>query len=137
MTITNVFLLIYFFFCTISDIRIRKISLIQSLLFFIIGIIIQILQTSSFSYVILSLIPGLFIMVFSVISSGHIGIGDGIMITMIGLYLGFIEVPIIIFFSCIFVLFYAGMSRFIRKKQFKEVPFAPFLLVSCIIIIFL
>lgn len=131
MIIYNIVLLIYLFLCTISDIRYKKISLIQSLCFFIIGILFQIYFGSLSFHTILSLIPGIFLTLLSIVSSGHIGLGDGIMVTICGLYLGFLEVPAIMLISCFFVIMYAIILGFIKKKQLKTVPFAPFLFISC------
>ena len=137
MIIYNIVLLIYLILCTISDIRYKKISLIQSLCFFIIGILFQIYFGSLSFHTVISLIPGIFLILLSMVSSGQLGPGDGIMVTICGLYLGFIEIPAIILISCFVVIIYAIILGFIRKKRIKAVPYAPFLFIACTVTTFI
>ncbi len=132
-------LLTYLIICTISDIKYKKISLIQWLIFLVLGIILQLfIEKNEILFLLFSSLPGLLLILLSVISPGHIGIGDGMMIAICGIYTDFTGSVSIIFLSCTSaVIFYILKKVFLKINIPKSYPLAPFLLFSFCIISFL
>ena len=121
--------LLFLAILTPEDIRERRISVSRLLLFAISGFAFR-LAVSSFSYyeMIGCLITGGFLILLSILTKEEIGFGDGIAVTVLGLWTGgwftFITVCIALLLSGICgCLFWALHKR-------ETVPFMPFLLIG-------
>lgn len=126
--------LVHLILCTRSDIKSMKISLINCSFFLIFGIFLQLLAQTSAINLIIAALPGILLFLLGLLSPAHIGIGDGLMITICGIYTGFSDIIPIIFISCLGGLLFIVINFLFTKHLCKKVPFAPFLLISfCII----
>lgn len=55
--------------------------------------------------------------------------GDIKCLTVVGLYVGIYLIPFFLVFTCIYFMIYVGISAILKKKV-KNVPFAPFFLLT-------
>ena len=87
--------------------------------------------------VVVSMVPGIFLITLSLISEGKIGMGDGILITLLGMSIGLEDcvymLTAALILNCLFVLI-----LFVRHKVTKEtqIPFAPFITLGMGVITF-
>ena len=128
-------LLIY----SIIDIKKREISIVLLAIGFLSGIACGIItQNLQITNVVCCLICiGLFL-IFQIIFRNQIGIGDGIVIGMMFIYLDLITAIFSIFIAFMILMFYAGFHLLIKKKSRKyEIPFIPFLFVGYVITLIL
>lgn len=86
-TMSCVLVIIYMFISAVQDIRYRTISLKLSLLFAICGAVCCIAKQSEISDIIKALIPGICILLLSLISGGCVGIGDAVFVMVCGFYM--------------------------------------------------
>ena len=114
---------------SIEDIRDRRITVTLSLFSGIIGLMLHLIFFDQTIFSMLcGILTGIFLLGFSKVSGGMIGIGDGIVFMVTGLFLGFYDnlVLIILSFSfagiCAAVLLIMGR---VRKRD--RLPFVPFL----------
>ena len=138
-----VFILFYIIFLY-NDIKKKYISRNLLILYFLLGILLNILYYKSFSVdrlidIIYSMLFGTVIIILSIVSSESIGKGDGIYFFINGLYISFRE-NIILFMVGIITAFIISMfisiSLFIFKSSKsiykKSMPFFPFLIPAII-----
>lgn len=123
--ITGIFLSI----CTYIDLKRKYVNIYICLIFGAIGVMCRcIFENSNLLSVLATIIPGIFMMLISIISNESIGKGDSIVICTIGLYMGLINVIIILFIglmvSCI-----TGIICMVIMKKGKNyrLPFVPFI----------
>jgi len=118
--------------CSRQDILHRRI-LVKWLVYFAIagGFCWIILIKQPITMLILAIIPGFVMLFFSFVSRGSIGQGDGILLMILGLYLGTAATVRIIVYSVFLSAFYALYLYFGKNKgKDYEMPFVPFLLAA-------
>lgn len=76
---------------------------------------------------ILSLVPGMVMMIGSKLSRGHLGSGDAWMVLAIGTLLDFQSVVVVIWWAFWIAGLLALFVFLIRRKKEIEIPFVPFL----------
>ena len=82
----------------------------------------------------LSLLPGVLLLGLGWLSHWQIGIGDGVMILVIGLWLGLRETIAILLMGMFFCSIFCVVLVLLRKVGRKtEIPFIPFLWIACLI----
>lgn len=124
-------------FCSIQDIREKKISLWKIKVYGILAAAISLWKLFSLNEdlgilicrLLAGLLPGIFLLILSKITREAIGYGDGLILLFIGLSLGFWEC-IGIFFTGLLGVFLAALLilLFFGRKKRLEIPFIPFLL---------
>lgn len=114
---------------SIEDIRQRKITVTITLFSGILGIFLHILfQNRSIYEMMFGAVPGMFILALGYVTEGKIGMGDGAVFMLTGLYLGIWENLILVLLTFFLAgiwglfLFTAG-----RKKKTECMPLIPFL----------
>ena len=119
-------------FCTIEDCRKKRILLCPVLLFGIAGLILHLYYRNITIYSLLAgCLIGAFLLLISKVTGGKIGIGDGLVLIVTGIYLGFENNTILFLHG----LFFCGIWSLLmlltkKKKGSDEVPFVPFLLLA-------
>lgn len=119
--------------CTITDCAWQKIERNVLLAGFLAGIGMAgwQLQSGAFGWydVLLALVPGIMLWVFGMLSGGRLGRGDGDMVLVFGLLLGWELCLAVLCTACLLVAVYAGVGVVAGKlKRNSKLPFAPFLL---------
>ena len=121
---------------SLDDLRTKQVRLLEIIIFGIIGIIFNIIYRAySLQSILGGVGIGIAIMCFSIFSKEKIGKGDAYIIMVTGLYLGFINTLLLLWFSTILAAI-TGIIL-IRKydnKMSMEIPFVPFLLLGYIIL---
>lgn len=130
IVINNVFLAL----CSYTDIRCRKIGLRPCIVFAIIYILYQSANNSDLWWT-MGVVPGIVLVLLALVSGQKIGYGDGIMMIVSGIGLGFTKSMDI----CLVAVTLAAITAVIlvvskKKKLNDNIPFAPFLLLGNIVI---
>lgn len=129
---------LWLFLCSLQDFRKKQIHVFLILAGFIIIVInVLLFGNSSILQNLLGMIPGILLILLCFISRGQIGLGDGLIVSILGLNLGLTKSFVLLtyslfgsaFFSIILLAF-----RMVNRK--KSIPFVPFLLVSYLGVIF-
>lgn len=116
----------------VEDIRYLSISLLETLTYLSGGIIYGLLRMDVFDLV-LSIIPGIFLLFLAYITNQKIGYGDALIILANGLWLGSSTSAIAIFISMLLILTVSlviiFVYGFIKKKAIKDMKIAcvPFI----------
>lgn len=119
----------------LDDLKTKQVRLGEIILFAVIGVVINLIyRTNSLTSIIGGIGIGLITILFSYISKEKIGMGDAYIITVTGLYLGFINTAMLLWISSVLASIFGIIS--IRKYDNKdlEIPFVPFLLLGYIIL---
>lgn len=130
-------LLFYLIVCCYTDLKKHTINLLISIIFTLLGIITGIfLFDYSFISMIISLIPGISLFVISLIFPASLGLGDGLIFTICGIYLG-INFTIQLLFLSLVISCIFSILLIIKKHSLKyQFPLAPFIFVSYVFILF-
>lgn len=83
--------------------------------------------------ILLSVIPGAFLLLFAFLTKEKIGYGDGWMIMVTGVFLGLLNNLILLVFALVIFTVYQ-LAMILAKKATKKsrAPFVPFILISFI-----
>lgn len=130
-------LLFYLIVCCYTDLKKHTINLLISIIFTLLGIITGIfLFDYSFISMTISLIPGISLFVISLIFPASLGLGDGLIFTICGIYLG-INFTIQLLFLSLVISCIFSILLIIKKHSLKyQFPLAPFIFVSYVFILF-
>ena len=111
----------------IIDLRTKKISLSLSILFFSAGLILRLVQKEGMAALLLSLLPGAFLLLVSFVTAQGIGMGDAVVFFVCGIYLGLHSTVLLLMLS-LFLTSIAGMIIFVLKKLSCKtaIPWMPF-----------
>lgn len=118
-----------------EDILHRRIFIQWLVYFAVAGILCSmIIIKQPFTMMVLGAIPGLVILVISIIFRGSIGLGDGLLLMVSGIYLGVAGIIRIIVYA-VFLSAFCALYLYFGKKKDKgyEMPFVPFILASFLI----
>ena len=118
--------------CSAEDIRKKQVRTNVILAFGIVGVIFHMLwQMQSIESILAGMGIGGALLLLSILTRGKIGIGDGILLVVTGIYLG-LEQNLILLLSSLFICaLYALFLLILRKKGRKDtIAFVPFVFVS-------
>lgn len=129
--------LLYIFFNAWIDFRNKKISFISSLFFFVLGgLIVLICQEKSVTSSLLGMVCGLVLLAVSFLTRNAIGKGDGIIFIVTGIFLGWNNNIILLFYSFLFCGIFSLFILVLCKRKGKDrIVFVPFVLFAYIIIL--
>lgn len=128
----SVLLLILLVVCAVEDLKRKEVTVTYILVFGIIGVLLHLFYPNCSVYSMLwGLLLGIAVMTVSVLSGGSIGMGDGILMTVTGVYLGGYQ-NLELFFVGVFLagIWSLGLLVFKKKKRKEKIAFMPFLLVA-------
>lgn len=126
--IINLVLLTYFSY---QDIRKKMFSVIFVLLFVLIEFLMSVLYGNDLLSILLGSIPGLICILISLSSKQKMGMGDALIITSVGFWLGFGEVMVLWFGSLVLAAAFGIVLMLIGKAGRKTaLPFVPFILAA-------
>lgn len=86
----------------------------------------------SFGQSVLSLLPGLFVLLLAKITDGKVGVGDGWLVLELGLLLG-MENELHMLFAAGLLAFWIACYLFMVGQRRRTIPFVPCLLVGVIV----
>ena len=113
---------------SIEDIRQKKITAVITLIFSIIGILLQVWNGDHSVVQILSgMALGVCIMGFSYLTKGKIGIGDGMILVMTGIYLGIVDNLRLLSISFFLAGIWGILLLVLGFDKQTKIPFVPFL----------
>ena len=123
-------LFIFYGLTAFDDIKTKQVRMLEIIVFGILGIIVNIVwPVKSFESIICGLLVGIVLYLFSILTNEKIGKGDCFIIMVSGLYLGFIDVLVLIWISSLLALIYGLITiKRLKKDRSYEMPFVPFLL---------
>lgn len=82
----------------------------------------------------LSILPGVFLLLSGWLSGWQIGAGDGVIVLVMGLWLGFAKTLVVLLTGMLFCSIFCGVLVFFKRAERRtEIPFVPFLLAACLI----
>ena len=118
--------------CSIEDIRKKEIQSVRVLCFGIGGILLHLWQRNHSLYSMLGGIAvGAAVIILSLVSGGIIGIGDGLVLCVAGIYIGGINTMRLLLTGLFLSSLYALVLLFMHRKRRKDtIPFIPFLLAA-------
>lgn len=119
-------------FHSVEDIRTKQITVTVTLISAIIGLICHIVYRNNSIYSVLGGIAmGALVLVFSLLSGGKIGPGDGVILMLTGLYLGAEKnlglIVVSLFLAAVWALISVTLFHYGRKDK---IPFVPFLFLA-------
>lgn len=134
--ILSIFVAVFLLICSYTDIKNKEIHLKVLLPFFLTGVIIA--AVSGRDAVIGALtgtIAGIALLLLSFITRGAIGEGDGLVLVVTGVFLGFFgNLRLLVSALFLSALFSVGAMIIKGWKKERELPFVPFLLAAFLII---
>lgn len=128
----SIILLILLILCSVEDLKRKEVTVIYILLFGIIGVVFHLFCPSCSVYSMLwGLLLGIVVMAASFFSHGSIGMGDGILLVVTGVYLGGYQ-NLELFLIGLFLagIWSLGLLVLKKKKRKEKIAFVPFLLVA-------
>ena len=116
---------------SILDLREKRVSLLVTVLYGLLGIGYQILQKEIGFWMIASFLPGLSALALAKLTREKIGYGDGFMLLALGCYIRLEEMAWVCMIAvCLAGLFALILLAFFHKKRDYAIPFVPFLLLG-------
>lgn len=119
-------------FFSLEDIKCKKLTVIYILMFGISGVLLHLVSPICSIYSILcGMFLGIVLLLIGFVTRGGVGLGDGILLVVTGVYLGGYG-NLELFMGGIFLasLWSLGMLIFKQKNRKDEIAFVPFLLFS-------
>ncbi|MFP3155734.1 prepilin peptidase [Lachnospiraceae bacterium ZAX-1] len=123
--------------CSIEDIKKKKITCMYLLLFGIVGILLHLIYQNCTTYSLMGgLMIGLVLMALSKLTKGSIGIGDGLLLAITGIYLGVEDNMELLMTGLLFAAVWSlWLLTVCKKKRKHEIAFIPCLLIAYITMI--
>lgn len=136
--IQEIGLCLFLGYFTYEDIKTRRLSGKGIFLFAIVGGIISVLFPAyRIGQILLGMGIGGGLLIMSLLSKGGIGVGDGIVVLISGIYLGVQENCFLLLLALLVSSLYSGILWIVKKVDRKQkIPFIPFLLVGYIMRLF-
>lgn len=123
-------------FLAISDIRRKKIRAFTTVIFGCTALICR--GNELLPQALMGAVPGMLILILHRISHGQIGIGDGVMLMGMGLYLGGNDsLKVFILSLCLIFIYSCAGLMLKRLSRHTQLPFAPFYLAAYLGVMYL
>lgn len=125
-------LLLLLIICAIEDFKRKEVTVAYIFLFGIIGVVLHLFCPNCSIYSMLwGLLLGIGVMAVSALSRGGIGMGDGILLTVTGVYLGGYK-NLEMFLLGVFLagVWSLGLLVLKKKSRKEKIAFMPFLLAA-------
>jgi len=124
--------------CSLEDVKYRRLTVIYILMFGIVGVILHMFAPVCSIYSILwGMLLGIVLILNSIATRGSLGLGDGILLVVTGVYLGgYGNLQLFLYGLLLSALCSLGLLVLKRKKRKDEIAFVPFLLLSYFFLLF-
>ena len=132
--ISNIILGIFLLICSVTDIRSKRISAAVLIVFAAAGCaLFFIYRPVSLFEETAGLLFGMVFIGLSILTEGKVGLGDGLMMMVTGVFLGARENCVLIMTACFLSAIFSLICLVLKKAgRNTEFPFAPFILISFI-----
>ncbi len=113
---------------TITDLRSRRIYVVVNLVFAVIGILLLIFGNKpDWISAFCGILVGGYVLLFSFLSKGAVGVGDGIVVMTVGIFLGGVRNTMVLMSAFLLCAIYGGINMCLKRMHRKsELPFVPF-----------
>jgi len=127
-------IMIFLILSTLLDLRKKEVNISLCIIFALVGLIYEIfISKTDILSIILGIIPGIFLMLTSIVTNEEIGKGDAVILGIIGIFLGLKKSILVLIYALFMTVIIGGILLIIRKKNKKyKIPFVPFILFSYI-----
>lgn len=124
--------------CSLEDVRHKRLTIVYILMFGIGGLVLHLFAPVCSIYSILcGMLLGIAMILVSFITRGNVGIGDGMLLLVTGVYLGgYGNLQLLMTGLLLAALWALGLLMLKKKKGKDEIAFAPFLLLSYFVLLF-
>ena len=118
--------------CSIEDMRKKEIQVYVVLTFGIAGVILRLFyQNVSMRNMLLGMAIGIGMMFASLVTAGQIGLGDGLLLTVTGIFLGAYGNAMLFLHGLLFAAVWSLVVVLVfRKGRKTKIPFVPFLFIA-------
>ena len=125
---------IFLILSTLIDLRKKEVNISLCISVALVGLIYEIfISKTDILSIILGILPGIFLMLTSIVTNEEIGKGDAAIFSTIGIFLGLIKTILVLIYAIFSTIIIGGILLLIRKKNKKyKIPFVPFILFSYI-----
>ena len=123
--------------CSLEDVKQKKLTVMYILMFGVGGIFLHLMAPVCSIYSILwGMLFGLALIMVSLVTRGSVGVGDGILLAVTGVYLGGSKnLELFMMGLLLAALWSLGLVVVKKKKGKEEIAFVPFLLISYFLMI--
>ncbi len=123
--------------CSLEDLRRRELTVFYILLFGIVGLLFHLFAPVCSIYSVLwGMVIGAVLILISLVTRGSVGMGDGILLVVTGVYLGGYEnLELLMTGLFLAAIWSLGLLVLKKKKGKEEIAFVPFLLVSYLVML--
>ena len=125
---------IFLILSTLIDLRKKEVNISLCIIVALVGLIYEIfISKTDILSIILGILPGIFLMLTSIVTNEEIGKGDATILSTIGIFLGLKKTILVLIYALFSTIIIGGILLLIRKKNKKyKIPFVPFILFSYI-----
>lgn len=118
--------------CSLEDIKQKKLTVLYILMFGVGGVFLHLVAPVCSIYSMLwGMLLGLALILVSMVTRGSVGLGDGILLVVTGVYLGGSRnLELFMIGLLLAALWSLGLMVVKKKKGKEEIAFVPFLLIS-------
>lgn len=125
---------IFLILSTLIDLRKKEVNISLCISVALVGLIYEIfISKTDILSIILGILPGIFLMLTSIVTNEEIGKGDAAILSTIGIFLGLKKTILVLIYALFSTIIIGGILLLIRKKNKKyKIPFVQFILFSYI-----
>ena len=118
--------------CSLEDVKQKKLTVLYILMFGVGGVFLHLVAPVCSIYSMLwGMLLGLALILVSMVTRGSVGLGDGILLVVTGVYLGGSKnLELFMIGLLLAALWSLGLMVVKKKKGKEEIAFVPFLLIS-------
>lgn len=118
--------------CSLEDVKQKKLTVLYILMFGVGGVFLHLVAPVCSIYSMLwGMLLGLALILVSMVTRGSVGLGDGILLVVTGVYLGGSRnLELFMIGLLLAALWSLGLMVVKKKKGKEEIAFVPFLLIS-------
>lgn len=133
----KIFMLALLMLCAAEDFKKKEVTITYIMLFGIGGLVLHMFSPNCSIYSMLfGILLGVAVAAVSFLSRGNIGMGDGVLLMVTGIYLGGFENLRLFLTGLLLTAVWALMLILVKRKNKKEqIAFVPFLLAAYVIML--
>ena len=125
---------IFLILSTLIDLRKKEVNISLCISVALVGLIYEIfISKTDILSIILGILPGIFLMLTSIVTNEENGKGEAAILSTLGIFLWLKQTILVLIYALFSTIIIGGILLLIRKKNKKyKIPFVPFILFSYI-----